>query len=56
MTAVNHSDAQNQAALPRVEPIADLRPGDIDLSDPKTFLDGVPHDYFRVLREQAPWW
>ena len=37
-----------------VEPSAELRPGDIDLSDPKTFLDGVPHDYFRVLREQAP--
>jgi cholest-4-en-3-one 26-monooxygenase len=37
-----------------VEPPSDLRPGDIDLSDPKTFLDGVPHDYFRVLREQAP--
>ena len=31
-----------------------LRPGDIDLSDPKTFLKGVPHEYFRVLREEAP--
>lgn len=31
-----------------------LRPGDIDLSDPKTYLAGVPHEYFRVLREQAP--
>jgi len=30
------------------------RPGDIDLSDPKTFLQGVPHEYFRVLREEAP--
>lgn len=36
------------------EPFSDLRPGDIDLSDPKTFLAGVPHDYFRVLREQDP--
>ena len=54
MTAVDHSNAQNLPASPRAEPVADLRPGDIDLSDPKTFLEGVPHDYFRVLREQAP--
>lgn len=31
-----------------------LRPGDVDLSDPKTFLAGVPHAYFRALREQDP--
>jgi cholest-4-en-3-one 26-monooxygenase len=31
-----------------------LRPGDVDLSDPRTFLAGVPHEYFRVLREQDP--
>jgi hypothetical protein len=31
-----------------------LRPGDVDLSDPGTFLAGVPHEYFRVLREQDP--
>jgi cholest-4-en-3-one 26-monooxygenase len=31
-----------------------LRPGDIDLSDPKTFVAGVPHEYFRMLREQDP--
>ncbi len=31
-----------------------LRPGDVDLSDPSTFLAGVPHDYFRILREQDP--
>jgi hypothetical protein len=31
-----------------------LRPGDLDLSNPKTFVEGVPHDYFRVLREEAP--
>ena len=54
MTAVDHSNAQNLPASPRAEPVADLRPGDIDLSDPKTFLEGVPHDYFRVFREQAP--
>jgi cholest-4-en-3-one 26-monooxygenase len=35
-------------------PATALRPGDIDLSDPKTFLAGVPHEYFRVLREQDP--
>jgi len=33
---------------------SNLRPGDVDLSDPKTFLAGVPHEYFRVLREQDP--
>ncbi len=31
-----------------------LRPGDIDLSDPQTFVAGVPNAYFRVLREQDP--
>jgi cytochrome P450 len=31
-----------------------LRPGDLDLSNPKTFVEGVPHDYFRVLREEEP--
>ena len=29
-------------------------PGDVDLSDPKTFLAGVPNEYFRVLREHDP--
>jgi cholest-4-en-3-one 26-monooxygenase len=33
---------------------SNLRPGDVDLSDPKTFLAGVPHEYCRVLREQDP--
>ena len=33
---------------------ATLRPGDIDLSDPQTFVAGVPHEYFRLLREQDP--
>ena len=37
-----------------MHPISQLRPGDVDLSDPKTFVAGVPHEYFRVLREQAP--
>jgi cytochrome P450 len=32
----------------------DLRPGDVDLSDHRTFLAGVPHEHFRVLREQDP--
>jgi len=31
-----------------------LRPGDVDLSDPQTFVAGVPPEYFRVLREQDP--
>jgi cholest-4-en-3-one 26-monooxygenase len=31
-----------------------LRPGDIDLSDPETFVAGVPHEYFRLLRERDP--
>ena len=31
-----------------------LRPGDVDLSDPRTFLEGVPNEYYRVLREQDP--
>jgi cholest-4-en-3-one 26-monooxygenase len=31
-----------------------LRPGDVDLSDPQTFVAGIPHEYFRILREQDP--
>jgi cytochrome P450 len=42
------------APAPRHGASIGLRPGDIDLSDPKTFLAGVPHEYFRVLREQDP--
>jgi cholest-4-en-3-one 26-monooxygenase len=45
------------AGLPASRPPASamgLRPGDVDLSDPKTFLAGVPHEDFRVLREQDP--
>jgi cholest-4-en-3-one 26-monooxygenase len=38
----------------RPDPPAGLSPGDIDLSDPRTFVAGVPHEYFRVLRERAP--
>jgi len=48
MTAANPS-------IPTALPAArarGLRPGDVDLSDPNTFLPGVPHEYFRVLREQ----
>ncbi len=29
-------------------------PHDVDLSDPSTFVDGVPHAYFRWLREHDP--
>lgn len=31
-----------------------LRLEDIDLLDPDTFVDGMPHHYFTLLREQAP--
>lgn len=31
-----------------------LRPGDIDLSSPSTFVAGVPNDYFRMLRDRDP--
>ena len=42
------------AAVPLQGASPGLRPGDVDLSDPRTFLAGVPHGYFRVLREQDP--
>ena len=51
------ADASTAHSPPASQPavlIASLRPGDIDLSDPKTFASGVPHEYFRVLREEAP--
>ena len=54
MTTFDHSSAHCLPASRPAAPIEGLRPGDIDLSDPKTFLDGVPHEYFRVLREEAP--
>ncbi|MDB5969889.1 MAG: Cytochrome [Hydrocarboniphaga sp.] len=31
-----------------------MKPGDIDLSDPRSFVEGVPHDYFAMLRREAP--
>ena len=31
-----------------------MKPGDVDLSDPATFADGPPHEYFRMLRAEAP--
>jgi cytochrome P450 len=42
---------QGTSALPQARV---LRLGDIDLSDPLTFVAGVPHDYFRLLREEGP--
>jgi cytochrome P450 len=54
MTAVDLSNAHDLTAQRQAESASTLRPGDIDLSNPKTFLDGVPNDYFRVLREEAP--
>jgi len=54
MTAPDRSGAHGLPASQAAAPIAGLRPGDVDLSDPKTFLQGVPHEYFRVLREEAP--
>ena len=53
MTKLDRSTAGDRRAGSS-DPVARLRPGDIDLSDPKTFVAGVPHEYFRVLREQAP--
>ncbi len=54
MTASDRSSAHGLPASQPAAPIAGLRPGDVDLSDPKTFVQGVPHEYFRVLREEAP--
>jgi cholest-4-en-3-one 26-monooxygenase len=54
MRASDHSMAQAAALSRPVTPRSGLRPGDVDLSDPKTFAAGVPHAYFRVLREEAP--
>jgi cytochrome P450 len=31
-----------------------LRPGDLDLTDPDTFVEGPPHDYLRMLRLEDP--
>ena len=31
-----------------------LKPGELDLSDAKVFDEGFPHDYFRMLRAEAP--
>jgi cholest-4-en-3-one 26-monooxygenase len=31
-----------------------MKPGDIDLNNPDSFRDGVPHDYFALLRREAP--
>lgn len=28
--------------------------GDVDLTDPDSFIEAVPFDYFRFLRDQAP--
>jgi cholest-4-en-3-one 26-monooxygenase len=50
--AVAHArKAQGTSTTPQA---GDLRPGDVDLSDPETFVAGVPHEYFCVLREQDP--
>ena len=54
MTAANPSTPDGLPASPPAAPARGLRPGDVDLSDPKTFLAGVPQEYFRVLREQDP--
>ena len=31
-----------------------MRLADVDLHDPDTFVQGVPHDAFRVMRQEAP--
>ena len=50
MTAQDHSGTDSRPGSHPAAPNTDLRPGDVDLSDPKTLLKGVPHQYFRVLR------
>ena len=50
MVAIDPDSARSQP----VSTQGGLRPGDIDLSDPRTFAAGVPHEYFRMLREEAP--
>jgi cholest-4-en-3-one 26-monooxygenase len=47
------SDAGAGRASAAAERI-DLKPGDIDLSDPSVFLDGQPYDYYAMLRREAP--
>ena len=54
MSASDRSSTDRWSGSQEAVPIAGLRPGDIDLSDPKIFLQGVPHEYFRVLREEDP--
>ncbi len=54
MTALDHSAAHRTPASQPIAPDAHLRLDDVDLSDPRTFAEGVPHEYFRVLREQDP--
>lgn len=31
-----------------------MKIGDVDISDQSVFIDAVPHDYFRLLREEDP--
>jgi cholest-4-en-3-one 26-monooxygenase len=54
MTAPDQMSARIPSASRPAAPSAGLHPGDIDLSDPRTFAGGVPHGYFDVLREQDP--
>jgi cytochrome P450 len=51
---VTATDPSSARPLSESRAIPEPCPGDIDLSDPRTFAAGVPHAYFRVLREQAP--
>ena len=54
MTALDHPDVDLLPGSQASAPKASLRPGDIDLSDPETFLSGVPNEYFRVLKGRRP--
>ncbi|MBW2445205.1 MAG: cytochrome P450 [Deltaproteobacteria bacterium] len=54
MTAAHPSNPAGPSGTRSPRPGNGLRPGDIDISDPKTFLAGVPNQYFRVLREHDP--
>ena len=54
MNTVDSSKTHFDLSAEQEAKSVDLRLGAVDLSDPKTFVSGVPHAYFRILREQAP--
>ena len=49
-----NSEAGGGRASAVAENIDSLKPGDIDLSDPDTFANGQPFEYYALLRREAP--